>query len=166
MCHPAIAIGVGALGAIHQHNQQAKAFEENAVAANNAKILEDSAANEDLALQQEAAAEEKINRGLEGQQQKATALVAAGEAGVSGNSVDALVNELEAGVLRGNTMTTRNFAVDQLGHQRRLDSNKRTAQSRINSVAKPSAVATGLQIAGTVAANTSYTKADGFGFKQ
>jgi len=165
MCHPAIAIGVGALGAIHQHNQQAKAFEENAVAANNAKILEDSAANEDLALQQEASAEEKINRNLEGQQQKATALVAAGEAGVSGNSVDALVNELEAGVLRGNTMTTRNFAVDQLGTQRRLDSNKRTAQSRINSVSKPSVVATGLQIAGTAAGNTSYTKANGFGLK-
>ena len=166
MCHPAIAIGAGVLGAIQSHNAQADAFEANANAAVDAKIIEDAAVNEDLALQQQAAAEEKINRSLEGQQKKATALVSAGESGVSGNSVDALVNELEAGVLRGNTMTSRNFAVDQLSAQRRLDSNKRTAQSRINSVAQPNKLATGLQIAGTVAANTSYTKADGFGFKQ
>ena len=166
MCHPAIAIGAGVLGAIQSHNAQADAFEANAQAALDAKAVEDSAANEDLALQDQAAAEEKINRSLEGQQKQATALVSAGESGVSGNSVDALLNELEAGVLRGNTMTSRNFAVEQLGTQRRLESNRRTAQSRINSVAKPSAVATGLQIAGTAAANTSYTKADGFGFKQ
>ena len=101
------------LGAIQSHNAQADAFTANANAAVDAKIVEDQAVNEDLALKQQAAAEEKINRSLEGRGKKATALVSAGESGVSGNSVDALLNELEAGVLRGNTMTSRNFAVEQ-----------------------------------------------------
>lgn len=166
MCHPAIAIGAGVLGAVQGHNAQADAFEANAAAANAAKVLEDAAVNEDLALKEQAAAEEKIARGLEGMKQSATARTSAGESGVSGNSVDALMNELNAGVLRGNTMTSRNFQIDQIGAKRQLDSNTRTAQSRINSVAKPSKAATGLQIAGTVAANTTYTKSNGFNFKK
>ena len=129
-------------------------------------IAKDEAANEDLALKQQAAAEEKIARGLEGMKQSSTALVSAGESGVSGNSVDALMNELSAGVLRGNTMTSRNLEIDQIGAKRQLESNKRTAQSRINSVAKPSKTATGLQIAGSVAGGTTYTKSGGFGFKK
>ena len=148
------------------HNAQADAFKANAAAANAAKVLEDQAVNEDLALKEQAAAEEKIARDLEGMQKTATARTSAGESGVSGNSVDALMNELNASVLRGNTMTSRNFALDQIGAKRQLESNRRTAQSRINSVAKPSKAATGLQIAGTVAANTTYTKSDGFGFKK
>ena len=76
------------------------------------------------------------------------------------------MNELNAGVLRGNTMTSRNFQIDQIGAKRQLDSNTRTAQSRINSVAKPSKAATGLQIAGAAASNTTYTKANGFNFKK
>jgi hypothetical protein len=166
MCHPAVIIGAQVLSAVQSHNAKADAYGANANAAIDAKVLEDQAVNEDLALKQQAAAEEKINRSLEGRGKKATALVSAGESGVSGNSVDALLNELEAGVLRGNTMTSRNFAIEQQGANRQLESNKRTAQSRINSVAKPSKAATGLQIAGTVAANTSYTNAGGFSFKQ
>ena len=166
MCHPAIAIGAGVLGAVTGHNAQADAFEANAATTNAAKILEDAAVNEELALKDTAHAEEKIARDLEGMKKTATAVVSAGESGVSGNSVDALMNELNAGVLRGNTMTSRNFEIDQIGAKRQMESNTRTAQSRINSVSKPSAVATGLQIAGTVASNTSYTKSGGFGFKK
>ena len=166
MCHPAIAIGAGVLGAVTGHNAQADAFKANAAAANAAKVLEDEAVNAELGLKEQAAAEEKIARGLEGRKKIATARTSAGESGVSGNSVDALMNELNASVLRGNTMTSRNFAIDQIGAKRQLESNRRTAQSRINSVAKPSKAATGLQIAGTVAANTTYTKADGFAFKK
>lgn len=166
MCHPAIAIGASVLGAVSGHNAQAEAYEANAAAANAAKVLEDEATNADLALKDQAQAEEKIARGLEGMKQSATAGVSAGESGVAGNSVDALMNELNAGVLRGNTMTSRNFAIDQIGAKRQLESNKRTAQSRINSVAKPSKTATGLQIAGAVASGTTYTKSGGFGFKE
>ena len=158
------ALGIGS--AIHGQNQQAKAYEANAAAANQAKIYEDQAANEDLALKQEIAAEEMINRDMEARKKKSTAFASALESGVQGNSVDALLSELEASALRGNTITARNLEVDRRTAGRQFESNARTAQSRINSVAKPSKTAAGLQIAGTIANNTSYTKADGFSFKQ
>lgn len=166
MCHPAIAIGANVLGAVAAQNAQAEAFEANAAAALAANQLDNSAVNEELALKDQAQAEEKINRSLEGRQKTATALVSAGESGVSGNSVDALMNELNAGVLRGNTMTSRNFQIDQISARRQLEGNARTAQSRINSVAKPSKSGTALQIGGAVASGTTYTKSSGFGFKK
>lgn len=138
-------------GAVEGHNAQADAFDANAKAAHAAKVEEDRMVNEDAATADAAAAQEKIDRGLEGMKSSATALTSAGESGVSGNSIDALMGELDASVLRGNTTTTQNLELSQRGTQRQLASNKRTSQSRINSVAKPSRTATGLQIGATMA---------------
>ncbi len=154
MCHPAAYIAGGVmqgLGAIQGHNAQADAYDANARAAHAAKVEEDRMAQEDAAVADAAAAQEKIDRGLEGMKSSATALTSAGESGVSGNSIDALMGELDASVLRGNTTTTQNLELSQRGTQRQLASNKRSAQSRINSVAKPSKAATALSIAGTAA---------------
>ena len=158
MCHPALLIAGGsmqALGTLQGHNAQADAFDDNATAAHAAKVEEDRMAQEDSAVTDQAAAQEKIDRGLEGMKSSATALTSAGESGVSGNSIDALMNELDASVLRGNTTTTQNLELSQRGTQRQLASNRRTAQSRINSVAKPSKSATALSIAGTVASTAA-----------
>ena len=162
----AAATGLTIGTTIHGQNQQAKMFEANAKAANQAKIYEDQAVNEDLALKQEVAAEEMINRDMEARKKKSTAFASALESGVRGNSVDALLSELEASALRGNTITARNLEVDRRTAGRQFESNTRTAQSRINSVAKPSKTAAGLQIAGHVADKVTYTKADGFGWKE
>ena len=154
MCHPALIIAGGAMsvaGTVMGHNSQSKAFDENAKAAHAAKVEEDRMAQEDSAVADTAAVQEKIDRGLEGMKSSATALTSAGESGVSGNSIDALMNELDASVLRGNTTTTQNLELSQRGTQRQLASNKRSAQSRINSVAKPSKAASALSIAATVA---------------
>lgn len=154
MCHPAAIIAGGVmqgLGTIQGHNAQADTFDANARATHAAKVEEDRMVQEDAAVADAAAAKEKIDRGLEGMKASATALTSAGESGVSGNSIDALMNELDASVLRGNTTTTQNLELSQRGTQRQLASNKRTAQSRINSVAKPSKSATALSIAGTAA---------------
>jgi hypothetical protein len=158
MCHPALLIAGGsmqAMGTLQGHNAQADAFDANAKAAHAAKVEEDRMAQEDSAVTDQAAAQEKIDRGLEGMKSSATALTSAGESGVSGNSIDALMNELDASVLRGNTTTTQNLELSQRGTQRQLASNRRTAQSRINSVAKPSKSATALSIAGTVASTAA-----------
>jgi len=158
MCHPAVLIAGGAmqaLGTLQGHNAQADAFDDNARAAHAAKVEEDRMVQEDAAVSDQAAAQEKIDRGLEGMKASSTALTSAGESGVSGNSIDALMGELDASVLRGNTTTTQNLELSQRGTQRQLASNKRTAQSRINSVAKPSKSATALSIAGTVASTAS-----------
>ena len=154
MCHPAAIIAGGVmqgLGTLQGHNAQADAYDANARAAHAAKVEEDRMAQEDSAVADAAAAQEKIDRGLEGMKSSATALTSAGESGVSGNSIDALMGELNASVLRGNTTTTQNLELSQRGTQRQLASNKRTSQSRINSVAKPSRTATGLQIGATLA---------------
>lgn len=158
MCHPALIIAGGAMsvaGTLKGHNAQADAFDANAREAHAAKIEEDRMVQEDAAVADAAAAKEKIDRGLEGMKTSATALTSAGESGVSGNSIDALMNELDASVLRGNTTTTQNLELSQRGTQRQLASNRRTAQSRINSVAKPNRAATALSIAGTVASTAA-----------
>jgi hypothetical protein len=144
-----------ALGTLQGHNAQADAFDDNARAAHAAKVEEDRMVQEDAAVSDQAAAQEKIDRGLEGMKASSTALTSAGESGVSGNSIDALMGELDASVLRGNTTTTQNLELSQRGTRRQLASNKRTAQSRINSVAKPSKSATALSIAGTVASTAA-----------
>jgi hypothetical protein len=160
MCEPMtiMALSSAALsvaGSVKSHNAQAGAFDDNTKAAHAAKVEEDRMAQEDSAVTDQAAAQEKIDRGLEGMKSSATALTSAGESGVSGNSIDALMNELDASVLRGNTTTTQNLELSQRGTQRQLASNKRTAQSRINSVAKPSKSATALSIAGTLASTAA-----------
>ena len=55
MCHPAVIIGAQVLSAVQSHNAKADAYGANANAAIDAKVLEDQAVNEDLALKQQAA---------------------------------------------------------------------------------------------------------------
>ena len=87
----------------------------------------------------------------------ATASVSAAESGVSGNSVDALMNTLQAGVLKGNTITTQNLELAQRGSDRQLASNSRSASSRINSVARGNRSAANIKIAQSgLAAYNSY----------
>jgi hypothetical protein len=140
MCEPTtlmvLSMAMSAKANSDQVKAQDAAFDANQKAANAAKIAEDQAAQEDQAVRDTAAAQEKIDRSLEGTQLMSTASTAAAESGVSGNSIDALMNNLQAGVLRGNTTTTQNLELNQRGTNRQLASNTRSASSRINSVAK------------------------------
>ena len=152
MCAPLVLMAASMAMSAKANSNQVKAqnavFDANARAAHDAKIAEDKAVQEDQSVRDTAAAEEKVDRSLEGQQQIATASTSAGESGVSGNSVDALMNNLQAGVLKGNTTTTQNLELNKRGADRQLASNTRTAQSRINSVAKGNKSAARLRIAG------------------
>lgn len=71
------------------------------------------------AQSRESAARENERARLAGQKSKATALVAAGEAGVSGNSVDALLQEydMQFGQFREATLRQQKITGDAIGAQ-------------------------------------------------
>lgn len=151
MCDP-VTIAVASLamstaGTIQAHNAQNKAFEKNAEMANKAKMDEDRMINLQQSQEQEAAATQSIEQNRQTQEVASRATVAGGESGGFLNN-NAVVQDIVRQGLEANTMTGQNLGrtTAQLGEQR-LGANTR-AQSRINSVSKSSAAATGLSIAG------------------
>ena len=146
MCDPQYA------AAILDHRAQAKAYEKNAELANQAKMDEDRMINLREAQEQEAAAQQAIEQDRQTQQVAARATVAGAESGGFLNN-NAVMQDIVRQGLEANTMTGQNLerTTAQLGEER-LGARTR-AQSRINSVARPSAAATAIRIASTAHGN-------------
>jgi hypothetical protein len=138
---------------------QSNASTENANNANEA--AKNSLGLLGLRAQQErrAAAATVFQQDLEARRADAATRVAAGEAGVAGASVDALIADIErqrlaaeAGV-KANTEAT----LDQLAQERKVVRTNRNAQ--ISAVPQPSPWATGIRIGGQVLETaTSYAQ--------
>jgi hypothetical protein len=157
MCEPYLTIATVALSAgsaITGANAQADAYEANAAAANQAKVDTDRQLNLQQAQLDEKAAQEKIAQNLQTQQIASTATTAAGESGGFLNN-NAVIQDIVRQGVEANTMTTQNLErnVAQIGEQR-LGA-RSTAQSRVNAVARPSRMATGLQIGSSLASAAS-----------
>lgn len=88
--------------------QQAR-YEQNRIAANQARDLKIQTLNQRAIQESEAAAERKQALAIEALEKSERAAVAAGEAGVSGSTVDSLLNEYTAQRLRGVTTINRNL---------------------------------------------------------
>tara|TARA_E500000081_G_scaffold119910_1_gene124258 strand:+ start:833 stop:1360 length:528 start_codon:yes stop_codon:yes gene_type:complete len=152
-----LAIASGALstlGAIQGANAQADAYKANAEMANRAKMDEERMINLRQSQEQEKAAQQKIAQDLETQQ--ITARAQATDSGLTLNN-NAVIQDIVRQGLVANNMTTQNLerTTAQLGEDRRGAATK--AQSRINSVARPSRTATGLQIgSGLLSSATDY----------
>lgn len=130
--------------------QQNQFYRDNAARANKAAQEQMFQTQQRMFQEQATAAEEKIDNSREARAAKATAEVAAGEANVSGLSVDALLKEFTAQESRYNDRTDQNteWALNQL--QDEVRGIRANAEDRINSVqraAKPSFFNTGLTIA-------------------
>ena len=138
--------------ALQQHSAQSKQFEQNAEMANRAKMDEDRMINLQEAQEQEAAATQMIEQNRQTEVASSRAKVAGGESGGFLNN-NAVMQDIARQGLEANTMTGQNLerTKAQFGEQR-LGASTR-AQSRINSVAKPNALATGLQIGAAGASN-------------
>ena len=167
MCDPATALAVASFatstaGAVQGHKAQAKAYEKNAELANKAKMDEDRMINLQQSQEQEAAAAQAIEQNRQTQELAARANVAGGESGGFLNN-NAVVQDIVRQGLEANTMTGQNLerSKAQFGEQRLGADTK--AQSRINSVAKPSATATGLKIAGNAIDTGAKYNSGGFG---
>lgn len=141
MCDPVtMAVLTVAQGAaeyqegVAQAQQQQARFDANRLAANEARDLKVQTLNQRAIQEAEAASEEKLALGIKAMEGEGAALVAAGEAGVSGSSVDLLLQDYEAQKLRGVTTINRNLE----NVEKQIELEKRgasaEAQNRVNSL--------------------------------
>jgi hypothetical protein len=149
MCDPVLlataSAGMTILGASQAHQAQKVKEQVNrrsALAAQNDELRQ---INIQAAQEDTAAAEQKLQTDLEVMQQTARAEVAGGESGVSLNN-NAVIQDMERQGLMANTGVDRNLDTTMQGLQEERLGSKSRAQSRINSVSKPSSTATGLKI--------------------
>jgi hypothetical protein len=137
-------------GSVVQYQEQKDMHEENAEQAIQAKMYEDQQIAINQANQQQDAAAQKIRNNQEAQKAAARARVAQGESGgfLENNAV---VQDIMAQGLTGNNQISTNL--DRLDVDTKFQQIAATnkAQSRINAVSAPSAAATTLQIGSDVA---------------
>lgn len=160
MCDPLSMLGfaVGAAqqafsyaGNVQAANEQNRMYAENAKRANQNARDQMFQTQQRMLQEQEAAANEKIDVEREAREAKATAFTAAGESGVSGLSVDALMAEFDGRAVEHSDRVDQNteWTLTQLNNE--MKGIRFNAEDRINSVqraAKPSFFDAGLRIAG------------------
>jgi hypothetical protein len=141
MCDPVtMAVLTVAQGAaqyqedVAQAQQQQADFDANRLAANDARDLKVQTLNQRAIQEAEAASEEKMRLGIAALEGEGAALVAQGESGLSGNSMDLLLQDYEAQKLRGVTTINRNLenVEKQIALEKRGASAE--AQNRTNSL--------------------------------
>lgn len=141
MCDPVtmavLAVAQGAAQyqeGVAQAQQQQARFDANRLAANEARDLKVQTLNQRAIQEAEAASEEKLALGIKAMEGEGAALVAQGESGLSGNSMDLLLQDYEAQKLRGVTTINRNLenVEKQITLEKRGASAE--AQSRTNSL--------------------------------
>ena len=150
MCEPATLLAAASttmsiMGASQAHQAQKVKEQVNRRSALAAQTDELRQINIQAAQEDTAAAEQKLQTDLEVMQQTARAEVAGGESGVSLNN-NAVIQDMERQGLMANTGVDRNLDTTMQGLQEERLGSKSRAQSRINSVSKPSSTATGLKI--------------------
>jgi hypothetical protein len=113
--------------------QQAR-YDQNRIAAAQARDLKIQSLNQRAIQESEAAGEAKQKQAIEALEMRERAVVAAGEAGVTGGSVDMLLADYTAQKLRGVTTINRNL--ENIERQIELEKMGASAEaeSRINSM--------------------------------
>ena len=97
------------VGAQNEATQKEALFQRNRVAANTARDLKIQSINRRLIEESEAAAEQKMAINIAALKKQERAKVAAGEAGLSGSSVDAVTSQYETQKLRDYTTINANI---------------------------------------------------------
>jgi hypothetical protein len=140
-------MAVSAAQGVASHQAQAAQAAANARAAKEAAMSEYRQLNMQQRQEEAIAAQRKFAAQLQEAELLARGTVAAGEAGVAGRSVEDVLSNISRGALEEQNILTQNLEA----YNRQLDEQRtgvRTrAQSRINQVAQPSLLSTGLKIA-------------------
>ncbi|WP_287253217.1 hypothetical protein [Mesorhizobium sp.] len=124
----------GFVGQSQQAEAQQQYYENNRQAANRAAV-NTYAANQNRALQErKAASREQQNLAAEAMRSRATAEVAAGEAGVTGLSVDALIADYYGQQGRYERTLDNNYQMQADYLRGEMDATQAQAEGRINSV--------------------------------
>lgn len=167
MCSPELAAGASVLQGIQQQNaavdaanRQNALYRQNVNNSLTAFQDENRALNRRIGQESDAKAQSSFAKMIEALQLQGRAQTAAGEAGVSGNSVSALFNDLarQEGVAQ-NTIA-RNFENTKMQLEDQKTGTQSTFQSRVNSVQKGYAPSAGDAMLGiALNAGTSYYSA-------
>jgi hemolysin activation/secretion protein len=149
MCDPvSLAIGstvMNIAAANQQHKAQQQQYEANKQNALQAQKDEQRQINLEAAQEDTKAAEKKVETDLNTRVVASRAAVAGGESGATLNN-NAVLQDIERQGLMANTAIDRNLGNTMLNLQEQRLGAKTRAQSRINSVSRPSRTATGLKI--------------------
>ena len=128
MCPPIIAAGLGiaSMGAqVMGQQQMAKAqakAQKNASAAERQRYLQEVSSMRVQQRQEQVAAAQKINESArKAREARATARVSAGEAGVAGLSVDALINDLTKQEAEYSFATQQQLQMNDAGRKMQLE---------------------------------------------
>lgn len=152
MCPPLVIAGIGAAtsvaGALAKKSAQDQASAANAKSAKQALLADWQQLDLREQQTQDAASMSIMAADRAARQSKAIASVSAGESGVAGNSVDALLSTFNNDASQARVTTSRNLE-DQL-NQLQLEKGgaKAQEQSRIDAVQPGSGLLTALQIGG------------------
>lgn len=149
MCVGAVGLAIGQFvlsaassvaGFMQQQQQfdaQQQMYENNRIAANKAAVNR-YASQQNRALQERAAAsQEAQNLQTDAIKSRATAEVAAGEAGVTGLSVDALIQDFYGQEGRFERTLANNYQMQSDYLRGEMDVTQAQAEGRINSVEQP-----------------------------
>ncbi|MCK0197063.1 hypothetical protein MWN34_09075 [Ancylobacter sp. 6x-1] len=184
MCVGPAAIAIAAasslvsyVGAAQQAKAQNQYYAQNAAAAQEAAVNQYAALGHKQEQERKAASLDLQQSNLEALKARSTTATGAGEAGVSGLSVDALIGDIFAQQGRKTEAITSNYAMTSDSIRAQMDEVQAQATSRINSVqraASPNplayivqgasnglAIASGKSVPGTVTATPSTTKTNG-----
>ena len=139
MCDPMTILAVASKGvefmeASQQADRDQARYDQNRIAAAQARDLKIQTLNQRAIQEAEAAAEGKQQQALEALQLRERAVVAAGEAGVTGSSVDILLADYTAQKLRGQTTINRNLENVERQIELQKMGASAEAESRINSL--------------------------------
>lgn len=128
---------VGFMGQQQQYAAQNQMYKDNIKNAN--KMATDQYAHTQNRWQQEKAAAslEKQNANVDAMEARGTATAAAGEGGVTGNSVSQLLASYYGKQGRFNDSVDQNYQMSRDYLWASMDQTKNQAQSQINSVPKP-----------------------------
>ena len=128
MCPPIIAAGLGiaSMGAqVMGQRQMAKTqakVQANASAAERQRYLQEVSSMRVQQGQEEVAAAQRVNESArKAREARATARVSAGEAGVAGLSVDALINDLTREEAEYNFATQQQLQMNDVGRSMQLE---------------------------------------------
>lgn len=162
MCHPIVlavaTFAVGAASGLSDHygqvanaeymNQLSDLNTRNAQAA---LVAQYGHTQNRIEQERSAVVHDKFENQIEAMQARGTAVTSAGEAGVGGLSVEALLRDYYRREGRYNLSVDSNFQMTRSYLQAEMDSQRAQAQNQINAmpkVAKPSFLDAGLRIAG------------------
>lgn len=136
-----LSAGLGIMGSMMQYQaakQEADAqneyYKQNAEAANKAAIAAYANQYNSLVDQRNSASQDKTERAIQALRARGTVREAAGSAGVTGLSVDALVNDYYSQQGRANDAIDQNYQMTQDNIMSQMDAVHSQTTARINSV--------------------------------